>query len=133
MRGKHGKHGTPVYQVWNHMLQRCTNPKNPGFKHYGGRGITVCERWLQFANFYADMGDPPPGLMIEREDNDKGYSPDNCVWADRLTQNHNKGQPRKLTPEQIETILLSNESLAVLGMRYGVTKQAIWYHKKRKP
>jgi len=119
--------------VWNHMLQRCTNPKNPGFKHYGGRGITVCERWLQFANFYADMGDPPPGLMIEREDNDKGYEPSNCVWADRITQNRNKGQPSKLTPEQIETILLSNESLAVLGRRYGVTKQAIWYHKKRKP
>ena len=78
------------------MKQRCTNPNNRQYEEYGGRGITVCKRWLIFANFFEDMGEKPEGLSIERPDNDKGYSPGNCVWADRKTQNSNKRNNRWL-------------------------------------
>lgn len=86
----HGKAKTPVYAVWNMMKQRCLLPTNKQYPDYGGRGITVCDEWLVFENFYADMGDPPfKGASIEREDTSKGYSKENCVWASRAQQNRN--------------------------------------------
>ncbi|MNQ52852.1 AP2 domain protein [compost metagenome] len=91
---KHGRVGTPAYHVWGAIIQRCTNPKHPGYKDYGGRGISVCDRWLSFDGFYADMGDPPPGLSIDRADNDAGYSPENCRWADSKTQSRNQRPQR---------------------------------------
>lgn len=78
------------YRSWNQIIQRCTNPNNPGYKNYGGRGITVCERWLKYSNFVVDMGEPPVGYKIERKDNGAGYSPDNCIWADQTTQCRNR-------------------------------------------
>jgi hypothetical protein len=72
------------------MIQRCTNPNFDQFADYGGRGITVCERWRDFAAFLADMGEPEPGLSIERRDNDAGYSPGNCYWATRAQQRANQ-------------------------------------------
>jgi hypothetical protein len=83
----HGKSYAPVHWVWRTMIQRCTNPKNEKFAQYGGRGITVCDRWRRFSNFLADMDEPPPGdFSIARKDNHKGYSPDNCEWATRTKQ-----------------------------------------------
>jgi hypothetical protein len=72
------------------MLRRCGDPRSIGFKDYGGRGIVVCERWRKFENFLADMGRRPEGYTLERKDNDLGYSPENCTWADRITQNTNQ-------------------------------------------
>lgn len=77
------------------MLQRCRNPRNRRFKDYGGRGITVCERWLSFDNFLADMGEPPLGLTIERRDNDKGYEPGNCYWATYKVQANNQRRSKR--------------------------------------
>jgi hypothetical protein len=70
-RTTHAMSHTNLYRRWQGMIQRCTNPHTLGFHRYGARGITVCDRWLQsFEAFYADMGDPPPGAMLERVDND---------------------------------------------------------------
>jgi hypothetical protein len=86
----------PEYNVWAKMRQRCENPNSKDYKNYGGRGIGVCEQWSDFSIFYRDMGDrPSEAHTIERVDNDKGYSPDNCIWATRDVQARNK-RPRKL-------------------------------------
>ena len=90
----HGMSGTKALNIWKNMLRRCNDPNNPGYKHYGGRGIRVCKRWQSFSNFYADMGDPPTGLSIDRIDNNKGYSPDNCRWATNKQQTKNKRTSR---------------------------------------
>ena len=86
----HGMSGTAVYRCWSNMLQRCTNPRHPQYKHYGARGISVCDRWSTFENFYADMGNPPAGTTLDRIDNEAGYSPTNCRWATWSAQQANK-------------------------------------------
>lgn len=83
----HGMSGTPEYRSWAAMRNRCTNPDNKGFKNYGGRGITVCERWMNsFENFYSDMGPRPDGFSIDRIDSDGNYEPSNCRWASMEVQ-----------------------------------------------
>jgi hypothetical protein len=72
------------------MHNRCSNPNETSYPHYGGRGIKVCERWGKFENFLADMGERPPGLTLDREDNERDYGPDNCKWASRSEQSKNK-------------------------------------------
>jgi len=74
------------------MIERCEKPKNPYFKHYGGRGITVCERWHTFVNFLADMGEPPSELSLDRINNDGNYEKSNCRWATWTQQANNKRQ-----------------------------------------
>jgi hypothetical protein len=72
------------------MLARCFDPNHPEYPNYGGRGITVCERWLTFENFLADMGDPPRGMSIDRIDVNGDYEPSNCRWATQSVQNRNR-------------------------------------------
>ena len=79
-----------LYNTWDRMKCRCSNPNEKHYHRYGGRGITVCKRWLDdFWNFVEDMGERPEGLTLDRIDNDKGYSPDNCRWATRKAQSAN--------------------------------------------
>jgi hypothetical protein len=86
----HGLRKSPIYGVWKKMRQRCQCKTNKDFVNYGARGITVCERWNSFANFYADMFPSwSQGLTLDRKDNHKGYSPENCKWSTRLEQNQN--------------------------------------------
>lgn len=92
----------PLYNCWKDMRRRCNNPNYRTYKWYGGRGIKVCERWNDsltgFPNFLADMGfKPTPKHSLDRIDNDKGYSPDNCRWADRRTQTRNMSRNRLVT------------------------------------
>lgn len=91
---KHGFRYTKLYGRWLGIRQRCNDPNHVRYERYGGRGITVCERWSSFENFLADMGEPPQGASIERIDNDKGYSPDNCIWATSKQQSRNQSRAR---------------------------------------
>ena len=98
---KHGFAGRgsrpAAYRTWKEMRKRCLSSKSSRYHDYGGRGITICDRWLDFENFYADMGDPPsPAHSIERIDNNSGYSPDNCKWATNKEQQRNKRTSRMI-------------------------------------
>lgn len=86
----HGMTGSRTYSCWVNMKTRCLNEKNEKFKDYGGRGITICERWMQFALFLEDMGEAPPGMTIERDNVDGNYDPGNCIWATQKTQQNNR-------------------------------------------
>lgn len=81
---------TPEFNAWINMIQRCTNPRRKDWKNYGGRGISVCERWRTFANFFADMGPRPQGMTVDRENNSGNYEPNNCRWATREQQRANR-------------------------------------------
>jgi hypothetical protein len=102
-RERNFKHGHTTHfsksktnQVWNAMVQRCTNKKAKSYNRYGGRGIVVCTRWLVFENFLSDMGEAPEGLTIERIDNDGPYAKWNCCWADWDTQNNNRRRTKSV-------------------------------------
>jgi hypothetical protein len=79
-----------TYAIWSAMIQRCTNPENRQWRNYGGRGITVCDRWLTFVNFLEDMGEKPPDRSLDRIDNERGYEPGNARWATWTEQANNR-------------------------------------------
>lgn len=91
---RHGWARTPTYKSWNAMRSRCRDVSNASYPSYGGRGITVCERWEVFENFLADMGErPSPDHSIDRIDNDGNYEPGNCRWLTRAEQNARRKDP----------------------------------------
>ena len=105
---KHGLTGSPVYHTWGNLLNRCGNPNNNAYAYYGGRGITVCDRWRDFSNFYADMGPKPsPAHSLGRIDNDGDYEPSNCRWATQSEQTRNRSDNHWLTVNG-ETLCLAD-------------------------
>ena len=102
----HGLSKTLLYKRWVMMIQRCTNPHDHAFHNYGGRGITVCERWRHsFVCFIEDMGEPPQEMQLERRDNNGPYSSENCYWA---------------TPQQQANNRRSNHILESHGLQYPI-------------
>jgi len=88
--GTHKQSGTPEYRAWISMWSRCTNPKDIGYPDYGARGITVCERWKSFENFFADLGlKPTKQHRLDRRENEDGYTPGNCHWVTPAESNRN--------------------------------------------
>lgn len=114
-----GKH-TRTFRIWTNMLTRCRNPKASNYAYYGGRGISVCDRWLEFQTFLADMGACPDGHSLDRIDSNGIYEPANCRWANAIDQANNTRKNRKL--------VIGGESMtmAQASRRFGVQSGTIW-------
>lgn len=112
---------SPTHISWNAMMMRCLNPKNHNWKYYGERGIKVCDRWLKFENFLADMGLRPEGKSIDRINNNGDYEPRNCRWADLSQQNKNR-----------RTLIKSNNTSGYLGVYFNSQRQKWAVQIKRK-
>lgn len=112
-----------LYWKWHAMIDRCNNPEHKSFYRYGGRGITVCDRWSQFDHFVKDMGPRPPRYSIERIDNDKGYSPDNCRWASSREQAQNRGGE---TPTVVVVLDGSKMSLSDACQIAGIERSRVY-------
>lgn len=94
----HGHSKSPTYISWRQMLARCLNPNSDSYPYYGGRGIEICDRWQEsFENFLADMGERPPGMTLDRKNNNGDYEPGNCRWATPKQQNRNTKANRIIT------------------------------------
>ena len=123
---------SPTYRTWQAMLTRCNNPKSRDYKNYGVRGIKVCAGWHYFENFLAYMGERPQGMTIERKDTNGDYTPDNCVWATKLTQARNtransiimwKG--KSMTQAEFSEAVGIKQSTVSYRMRAGWTAEQI--------
>jgi hypothetical protein len=116
------KHGhtldgpTPTYQAWQHIKARCERATAADYYLYGGRGIRVCEEWQTFQGFYADMGDKPPGMSIDRIDNEGHYEPANCRWATPQMQANNR-RSNRLVSYQGQQFTLA-ELARFVGLKY---------------
>lgn len=98
---KHGLWSHPLYGTWNSIKQRCTNPKNRAYKNYGGRGIKICDRWMDVGKFIIDMYPThKEGLSIDRLDNNGDYTLENCRWATREQQNNNTRQNKIINTQK---------------------------------
>jgi hypothetical protein len=125
-RLRHGGTRLPEYGVWAAMLRRCRNPNTRDYPHYGGRGIRVCPRWLDFAEFMADMGPRPTSRhWIDRIDNDGDYCKENCRWATVVEQERNRGNNRLLTLHG------ETKCLAAWAEQYGADPDTIGTRLKR--
>ena len=128
------KHGhecggrSKLLRIWVNMRTRCYNTNNAAYPYYGGRGIRMCDRWQDFQVFAADMGDPPPGLSLDRLDPDGDYSPDNCRWATALEQRRNRRVPVRTVEYQGETLALA-DALKRAGVAYHSVQNRVWRNK----
>jgi hypothetical protein len=123
---KHGRADTPEHRTWRKIRQRCCNPKTVQFANYGGRGIRVCERWAEFGNFLADMGErPSPKHSIERIDVNGHYAPENCRWATNAEQQQNRRDTVRLT------YCGETHSLSEWARRRGLDVGTLWGRLRR--
>ena len=114
---KHGEtvrgHRTPTYNSWHNMIRRTTNPDYARWADWGGRGIAICERWRDFRNFLADMGEKPPGTTLDRIDNNGDYEPANCRWATPAQQARNQRRAKLDSHMVLEIQRLHDQGLPI--------------------
>jgi len=108
----HGMTKTRTYRIWNSMKTRCLNKKATNYEWYGGIGVTICDRWMSFENFYEDMGEAPEKHSIDRIDVTKGYSPENCRWSTAKEQSLNKRKRRIFSEEALKKFLKTQDYLS---------------------
>lgn len=118
------KYKLPEYWSWQRMKQRCYDKNATDYAYYGGKGITVCDRWLTFENYYADVGSRPEGMTLDRIDNLQGYTPENCRWASKREQSINRSMTRWITHDGV-TLCKSD-----WAKRVGITKQCLQHRLK---
>lgn len=118
-----------TYTTWREIIRRCFRTSDSAYPCYGGRGITMCERWrYSFENFLADMGERPPGTTIDRIDYDGHYEPGNCRWADSVTQSHNR-RATKLSydlADEMRRLSSLGKSSASLAAQFGVSRSVVY-------
>lgn len=120
-----GYRQTPEFKAWDHMLQRCRNPRHPRYKDWGGRGITVCKRWEKFENFLADMGMRPSAQhSLDRRNNDRGYDKRNCRWATPAEQRANRRPPSN-------RIVYKGKTFREWGEALGIAPSAVYGRYRR--
>lgn len=125
---KHGMYGTRAYRIWQNMKTRCLNKECEFFPLYGGRGITICEKWMSFEGFYEDMGEPPENATIDRLDNDLGYTKENCRWRTMKEQANNRSTNIDVTfGGETKTL---KQWAEYFGLKYTTT---YWRYKKGWP
>lgn len=124
---KHGLWRTSTYHSWQSMKKRCFNKDDVAYKQYGGRGIRVCDEWLNFEAFYRDMGDKPEGATLERIDVNGDYCKDNCKWASSFEQSRNRRSNRIITAFG-ETLCLADAAI-----KYGLSRGCLEARLKKYP
>ncbi len=108
-------------------MSRCHNPKNGGYRYYGARGTFVCARWREsFLNFFEDMGPRPPGMTLDRIDNSKGYSKENCRWASWSVQNNNKKKVKSALTKDVSL------NLSEISRKYKISRSSIHHHMRQR-
>lgn len=122
---KHGMKGSPEHMTWVAMRTRCRNPHHPAYHRYGGRGIRVCERWLEFSAFYEDMGLRPEGCTLDRIDVNGNYEPGNCRWSTSQEQQNNASFNRHVDVDG-ETL-----TIAQLARKLGIHYATLYSRLKR--
>ena len=121
----HGMANSSIYRIWRSMMDRCYLQTSHAYNRYGGRGITVCERWSNFENFYADMGSKPNGMSLERTDNDGQYSPENVHWASAKEQSNNRRSNVRYEYGE------ENLTIAQWAEKAGIPMKTLWSRIKR--
>ena len=122
----HGMTGTKEFFAWRGILSRCTCETDEAYSDYGGRGITVCDRWLEFKNFFEDMGYAPTEKhTLDRIENDKGYCKENCRWTTMKVQANNKRNNKRFVYNG------ENKTISEWADKVGVNTNTLWYRLKR--
>lgn len=118
---------SPTYITWRSMIVRCYTVDDKDFPNYGGRGITVCDKWQDFEGFLEDMGERPKGMTLDRKDNNDNYNKDNCRWASRETQARNRNNTYLSLEIAAEIVLAKrqNKTYAEVGRMFDITGQQV--------